>query len=139
MPPPPPLPQHQDRWRPEVMRQQGRHPRILTLLAAAPAQPAAQATSPKDTAAALAGILTALEAGDFAALALCLRFALQRTTQGHSTSIHLPSWTGACSTKTSYASQNDAASRVLCRSSCSYLRAHVHKRQPDKHERRISS
>lgn len=60
--PPPPQPQEQGSWRPEVMRQQGRRPRILTLLAAAPTQPATQAASPADTAAALAGILTALEA-----------------------------------------------------------------------------
>ena len=70
LPPPQPLPPPLEQWRPGVLRQQGRRPEMLTLLAAAPAQPQnASTASAGDTAAALAGVLRALHAGE--ALVYC--------------------------------------------------------------------
>jgi hypothetical protein len=63
--PPQPLPPPLEQWRPRVLRQQGRRPQMLTLLAAAPPQPqTASVASAEDTAAALAGVLRALHAGE---------------------------------------------------------------------------
>ena len=70
LPPPQPLPPSLEQWRPRVLRQQGRRPEMLTLLAAAPAQPQnISAATAEDTAAALAGVLRAVHAGE--ALVCC--------------------------------------------------------------------
>lgn len=64
LPPPKPLPPPLEQWRPRVLRQQGRRPEMLTLLAAAPSQSHSGPVTAEDTGAALAGVLRALHAGE---------------------------------------------------------------------------